>query len=601
MYPKMSIVSSIGSPINNFSFIIKDQYYHSIRVYSIDLEVFYVILSIILNIKLLLIVPVLIGFTYCSTTPSEIDSTGRDISNSVDRDVAILETIRLMVEDGSLSSLGQAMILLENGSVGKTEQGEVLKFVATSLLQLVYPYYENLNTPVVSLKSGMLSEIVANVGEGDIIDIPNDEVNFFTLLLSSTASLFTNSDAVVNRSLEILDTIYSSESISFLPIYIKAYLLEQQELFREALDGYYKALELDDKSYPAKLGIIRILVKNGEYKKALSLMEELYGLYKHHIEITYIFVDILVGSNELERATFLVTNSLALNPNDMTMTLKYADILRMQGQITRSLHLLKVIESVMGRSKESVRVRGAILINGGDYKQASELLKDALNDYPDDQGLRALYGALLLITGNKGEGRAYMEGSLELNPYSLGSLRLLIEEAISLEEWTRAARFIEKLLVRDDSDIYLRYGIEIYQNLGNITKVLDYNSKIIDEGQPLLSDYTFYIDLLLRERKVKKSLEVAGTWIKKSSSPVERSHFYYLKSLAQLDTEEKLDSLHQALFENLQNLDAIIAISDLYYKLGEKRKSYRYLKQASILAEYDEPIRDRIRKLEKEL
>ena len=554
-----------------------------------------------MNIKLLLIVPVIMGFTYCSTTPSEIDLADTDISYSVDQDAAVLETTRLMVEDGSLSSLSQAMILLENESAGTTEQGEVLKFVAASLLQLVYPYSEDSNIRVLSPKSGMLAEIVDNAGEGNIIDIPNEDVSFFTLLLSSTAALFTKSDAVIDRSLEILDAIYSSESISFLPVYIRSYLFEQQKLFSEALDGYYEARELDEKSYPAQLGIIRILIRNEEYREALPLAESLQGMYGQHPEVAYLLIDTLIGSNDFDRALLSVTDSLAADPDDMTMTLKYADILQKRGHNIKALRILRVIESVAGQSEDSVRIRASILINEKDYIQAAALLEDALDDYPDDPGLRALYGSILLITGNEGEGRVYLEGSLEANPDSLGSLRLLTEEAISSENWTRAAGLVEKLLVKEDSDIYLRYAIEIYQNLGDYTKVFDYNSRIINEGQPLPSDYTIYIDLLLRDGNVKASLKIADRWIKISSSPVERSHFYYLKSLAQVDTRDKLDSLRQSLFENLQNLDAILAIADAYYKLGEKRKSYRYLKQALIMAPDDENIRERLRKLEKEL
>jgi tetratricopeptide (TPR) repeat protein len=100
---------------------------------------------------------------------------------------------------------------------------------------------------------------------------------------------------------------------------------------------------------------------------------------------------------------------------------------------------------------------------------------------------------------------------------------------------------------------------------------------------------------------VKSALDILDKWIKISRSPVERSYFYYLRSLAQVDIREKLDSLRQSLFENLQNLDAIIAIADAYYNLGEKRKSYRYLKQALIMVPDDELIRERLRKLEKEL
>ncbi len=541
------------------------------------------------------------GFTYCSTTPSVTGSSDTDISYSVDQEAAVLESVRNMIEDGSLSSLEKAVHLLENESAGTTEQGEVLKFIAASLLQLVYPYSEASNIRAASPKSGMLAAIVESAGEGSIIDIPNEDVSFFSLLLSSTAALFTEADAVIDRSLEILDTLYSSGSISFLPVYIRSYLFEKQKLFSKALDGYYEGEKLDGESYPARLGIVRILLMNGEYKEALVFAEKLFSVYGQHIEVLYLYIDILIGSNKLEKALLLVTDFLAVNPDDMIMTLKYADILQKRGQNAKAIRMLKVIESIAGSSKDSVRIRGSILINEKNYSQAAALLKDALDDYPDDSGLRALYGSILLITGDEGEGRIYLEGSLEANPDSLGSLVLLTEEAISAEDWIRATDLVEKLLAKDDSDASLRYAVKIYQNLGDLSKVFDFSTRIIEEGQPLFSDYTVYIDLLLRDGKVKASLEMADRWLKASSSPVERSHFYYLKSLAQADTREKLDSLRQSLFENLQNLDAIMAIADAYYDLGEKRKSYRYLKQALIMAPDDNRIRERLRKLEMEL
>ncbi len=541
------------------------------------------------------------GFTYCSTSPADIGSTDTDISYSVDHEASVLETARVMVEDGSLSSLGQVIVLLEDESAGNTEQGEVIKFVAASLLQMVYPYSEASNIQISGPKSGMLTSIVENAKKGIIIDIPNKDVSFFTLLLSSTAALFTDSDAVINRSLEILDTIYTSEPVSFLPIYIRSYLFEKQKSFTKALDGYYEARKLDEKSYPAGMGIVRILNRNEEYRKAFSLIDKIYELYGDNTEVLYLYIDTLIGCNKLEKAFLLVSDSLAVNPDDMIMTIKYADILQKRGQNTQALRMLKVIESVAGQSKDSVRIHSSVLIDEKNYKQAAALLVDALEDYPNDPELRVLYAGLLLLTGNEGEGRIYLEGNLEANPDNLGSLVLLTKEAMSAEDWVRAAEFVEKVLEKDSSDPYLRYAMEIYQNLGNYSKVFNFSTRIIEEGQPLYSDYTAYINLLLREDNVKASLKIIDRWIGASSSPVEKSHFYYLKSIAQTDIAAKLDSLRQSLFENLQNLDAIIAIADAYYKLGEKRKSYRYLKQALIIAPDNDYIRVRLRKLEREL
>lgn len=555
-----------------------------------------------MNKKLLLLFPVLLGLTFCSTTPSSDNSTNQtDISVSIDHDVIILENIRLLVEDGSLSSLSQALFLLETENVGESEQGEYLKFVAGSLLKLVFPFSEESNTRIINPKSGMQAEIVKKAGEGEILEIPNKDVSFFTLLLSSTAALYTNSEAVMERSIEILETIYSSDSKSYLLIYIRSFLFEKQHLYNQAFVGYSESLKNDPFSYPSEMGAIRILIRNGEYKKALKHIENIQSKYNDYVELSYLVIDSFIGNNDLEKAFVLISDLLSENPDDIVLTLKYADILQKQGQNSRAVNILNSIEATNGVSLLSVRIRASILVNEGEYVEALGFLKKAMENYQEDPELRNLYGNILLLTGKEGEGREYLENSLLLNPDSLESLRLLTEEAITSESWIRAVEFIEELLEKEGSDKYLRYAVEIYYNLGNNIKAIEYNLKIINNGKPLHLDYYNYVDMFLADGKTSLVTENVDKWIKKSNSSIDKSYFYYLKSLALVDPYAKLDVLRQALFENLQNLEAIIAISDAYYNLDEKRNSYRYLKQALILVPGDEFIKEKIRKLEREL
>jgi tetratricopeptide (TPR) repeat protein len=552
--------------------------------------------------KYLLIIPIIIGLTYCTTSPSlNNNSSLTDISNSVDQDALALENIRMLIEDASLFSLHEALKQLEVESVGLTEQGEYYKFIAVSLLKLIFPYSEKTNIRVINPKSGMYTEIVNKAEEGAIIEIANEDVSFFTLVLSSTAALYTKSDAVMAKSLDILESIYSPDSMSFLPVYIRSFIFEKQNLFSDAFNGYIESLKIDSSSYVSEMGVIRILIRNGEFRKALSQLEKIQELYGQYSEIRYLHLDALIGNNELEKALILVSESLAANPDDILLTLKYADILQRQGQNSRALYMINSIESNVGESSASVRIRASILVNEKEYSQAIILLEKAVKKYSDDSEFRDLFGHLLLIAGKEGEGRVYLEDSLEINPDSLESLRLLTEEAIASKSWIRASEFVEKLLVKEIIDIYLRYAVIIYHNRDNNNIAVEYNLKIINEGQPLQEDYLSLINMLIEDGDSADAFDIVNRWIERSKSSSDRSYFYYLKSLVLNDPQAKLEILRKALFENLQNLDAIIAISDVYYILGEKRNSYRYLKQALILVPEDEPIKEKLRKLEKEL
>lgn len=541
------------------------------------------------------------GITFCATSPQSNNSDKTDISITVDHDTIILETVRLLIEDGSLTSLMKAIHLLETEKFGNTEQGEYQKFIAGSLLQLVFPFTDRSNIRIISPKSGMLTQIVEKALTGEIIEIPNDEVNFFTLLLSSTAALYTESEAVIEKSLDILTTIYQTDSDSYLPIYIRSFLFEKQNNYKQAYEGYIKALDKDSFSYPSELGIIRILIHNGDYGNALLHLEKIQKLYGQNQELKYLFIDSLIGNNNLDKALSIVSEALVMNPDDSAMKLKYADIMHLQGEDSRAMYLLGTIESVVGESSESIRIRASILIEDGKYDEAYYLIDKAVNKFPENSVLREFYGRILLLKGQEGEGREYLENNLLSNPDSLGSLQLLTEEAIESKSWVRASEFIHKILERNKSDIYLRYAVEIYKNLGNNKKALEYNFQIINIGKPIYSDFHSAVILLLEDGKSKEAGSFIDDWVESSSNSKDKSYYYYLKSLVLPNIQDKLDILRQSLFENLQNFDSILAISDVYYMMGEKRSSYRYLKQALILDSENEYVKEKLRTLEKEL
>ena len=552
--------------------------------------------------KILLIIPIILGLTYCTSTQLPDGKTDSiDIENSIDTQALTLESIRLLVEDGSLSSLNEAINLIEDGNVRNTEKGSFYKIIILSLIKLVYPYSANAGITVNYPKNGILAELVEKAGKGEILDISKQKVDFFTLLLESTSALHTESEVVIIQSLDILDTIYNSDSNLFLPIFIKAYIKEKNKEYNEALKGYKKALEIDSFSYPAELGIIRILIRNSEFNLALKHINNIIKLYDKEPIVQYLYIDALIGNNQLIDAANIVSSYLVINPDNIELTLRYADILQREGKNSQASHLIQAIESISDNTPYSFFIKASIMFNNKNYSNAYSLLKVAVDEFPENIKLRNLYAKVLLVTGKTEAGREYLEDSFKINPSGLGSLRLLIEEAISSKDWNRAEGYIKKLLTNDNSDSSLRYAVLIYMNLKDNLKALVYNSKILERGHALHPDYLISTTLLIENGKRLKALKEIESWLEKSENSDDKSYFYYLRSLAQTNSQEKLDSLRQSLFENLQNLDAILAIADVYYNLNEKRSSYRYLKQALIISGNNKVIKEKLRKLEKEM
>ena len=78
-------------------------------------------------------------------------------------------------------------------------------------------------------------------------------------------------------------------------------------------------------------------------------------------------------------------------------------------------------------------------------------------------------------------------------------------------------------------------------------------------------------------------MRIIETQLPIEKDAVKKSELYYLKSLVSDSEDEKLQALRSALFEDLQNIEALMGITRLYLETGDIRKAFRYIKQAAAL------------------
>jgi Tfp pilus assembly protein PilF len=63
-----------------------------------------------------------------------------------------------------------------------------------------------------------------------------------------------------------------------------------------------------------------------------------------------------------------------------------------------------------------------------------------------------------------------------------------------------------------------------------------------------------------------------------------KSLYYYLRSRLHTNQDDALGDLRSSLFEDPRNLDAIIAMFEIYHNRREERRAVYYLKQALAIA-----------------
>ncbi len=523
------------------------------------------------------------------------------ISSVVNESARNLEKSKNLIETGMLDSLVAARKILSSGNLRNTEQGKELDYIAYSFMTLVYPYYNQHQTSAIPLKSSIFPVLTAAVKSGHVPDISEKNTTFFTLMFSAAAVFYSTASDVLDRCHDIAVQLDSFSKNNLYAKLVEAKIFEIRKDSKKSFSLYAEIAAHDSDCYPAQMGIARIYIQRKDYSSAIKILELLHGKYPGGKDISSLLVESYLDKGDREKANTLLEDVLVRDPGDVDLALQRARLLLLSGQIEQAGKLVAIFESEKGETRKSITLRVLLLMQEGFLQKAEILLKKGLSTYPEALSLQVAYGKLLLKTGQFGLAESYLKKKIKTSKNDPDLLRLLVLSYIKERKWEKASPLIAILLRLDSSKDILRYAVEIYYNEGETEKALEYNKKLVFGMHPDMEDYFYRVVLLVRKNKRKEALDECKQWFSTAEKPEKRSLFYYYMSLCVDNPVQKKEYLQKALFENLQNLQALFALSSLYEKQGEYRKAYRYLKQASIIDPEDRKIKDLLRKLEKNL
>ncbi len=542
------------------------------------------------------------GLAGCAST-SKTDMAVQDVkaASPLDDKARILEQGKSLIESGMLHSLAKARNLLAENNLGNTEQGKELDYIAYRLMVLVYPYYNQSAAPAVPLKSSSYPHIADMIESGKIPEITEENTTFFTLLFSAAAVFYSNSPEIIERSHEIAVQLNTFSRDNLYAKLIEGKVYELKGEWKRSFDFYSQVVNTEADCYPAKIGIARYYVEKKEYSSAIPLLEKLNTLYPEGKDISSLLVESYLDTGEIYKANELLEDVLSRDPTDVDLALKRARLLLLSGQLEQAGKLITVYETEKGATGESINLRANIFIRKRQYGKAEKIIKSGLNNFPRNLSLQITFANLLIITNRFDAAEIYLKEQLNGNKNDPDLVKLLMISYIKQKMWKKASSLLEVLLTSDASDVILRYAVEVYFNLGITDKALQYNKKLILGKKPAIEDYSYRVILLLGQSKKGEALQELSKWILSVQPSAEKSVLYYLMSLCTTNNEKQKEYLQKALFENLHNLKALLALADLYEQQGEYRKAYRYLKQASLINPEDSDVKARLQKVEKNL
>ncbi|AEJ19976.1 tetratricopeptide repeat protein [Gracilinema caldarium] len=542
----------------------------------------------------------------CKSAPVRtIDETPieRKSEKSEEKPLSLADEIRGLIELGTPPSLQRALDLLRNRDVADTELGRTLSSVALAFYKSVYPALvielPQIDAPVTSV----YIRIIKEAEKGMYTPAPASSEDFFELLLPFIALLNEKRTERLAAAIPDLDRAMAINSKSILPYYFKGIVLERTGQREQAFSLYSKAYELSADCYPAALALARLLSVKQQNVDAINLLTELLSRYPENWAIKRDLAMLYYQTENWSRAEPALAELLQKDPKDKDVLLMRAKVLIEQKKYLQAAPLLDAYGMMDNSNATYLYLRARIQAEGFRNRDAALIfLRSILRNSPSDMDA-TIYLARLLIESEREVEQKEGIGMLELllrdiktntheiqnSVISTNILELAVIVAIRQQNWAQAQVYNNQLIDNRRSTTDLANAVLIQQGLKKYDQALLFARELYDRDPVNEQNTLTYVLALINAGKKEDARLIIDAKITSVSSSTLKSSYYYLRSKLKTDEESILNDLRSSLFEDPRNLDALIAMLEVYHRRKDERRAVYYLKQALSLSP-DNPI-----------
>ncbi len=556
------------------------------------------------------------------------------------------EGIEKAILRGDPASLDAADLLISKSRQLSVSELGALKAVAAAFREAIYPdtVLAGLGSGVegsgklpsetgsILAAPGGLSVSVSSAPNG--VGIPGSPLQaasaykVLSPLLSATLAclpLF-GSDATMysGMALEAAANLDAAGMVSVLPGLFRGKVAEIRADYRGASEQYRAALAAFPNAWPAALGLARCELSLSHYPEAAAVIDALDPETDTIPQVLSLGAMVLHANGRLSEAFVQATRFLEFLPGDPTSRLIRAHYLAESGEYQIALGILANLPKPESSSRLYFELRSLVAQGMKNLEEMLSWARKGLDAYPDDPGLLVLAAKALFSGPESGfsQAESYARRALSVlgvaNPTSgpedtpsrdltgplLEAAGLKVTRVPSpLEEarLAKAGREASRLLIVastlgnnwNDAFSYMdlagqlsvdrKTQASILRNTGRIQDALAYSQAWYKEESGSEDALEAYLRALLISGKSEEAGNLVSSLPAAGTSSRLGSYLLYLKGRMALSEDEALRCYRAALFEQADDVDALVALSEIHLRLNEPERASFYFSQAALL------------------
>ncbi len=277
-----------------------------------------------------------------------------------------------------------------------------------------------------------------------------------------------------------------------------------------------------------------------------------------------------------------------------------AHILIEQNNFTQANAPLDAYASINPNNRLYLFLRARLQAEGNRNRDSAlNYLRSIFRNNPDDEEA-VIYAAGLLMesqrAGDQEEGRALLDRLRQMSGSSITVLSLSLRDAVRRENWREAQGYLNRILPvrRTDQDLQDAYNVE--RGLNNNARALAFARELYERDTSKNDYIAVYISALIDNGRKEEASRLLESRIAAAGGGADKSRYFFLRSRIQTNEEAALGDLRSSLFEDPRNLDALIAMFEIYHRRREERRAVHYLRQALAIS----PDNPRLKRYETE-
>jgi len=505
---------------------------------------------------------------------------------------SLSEEIRSLTESGVLASMLQAIELIRTRDLSASEFGRAISGINAVLIRFVYP--DSLTRlPVVDLpQTSNYTRIIREAERGNYTR-PLAESNDFLEHILPFLAFNQVSEELYSTILIDLEKAGHLRSGSVLPPYFKGLVYEQINNYQEALASYNQAFNISGSFYPAQIGIARVTRLLNNSQSSVEILSDLIITHPDSSEIKRELALSYFYNGDWSRALPAIDDILRVEPRNGEFLLMRAQIFLSQGNFSQANAALDNYAAINTTNRDYLFMRARVQIEGNRNRDSAlNYLRSLLRINSNDiEALIYTVGLLMESqrASDQAEGRELLTRLQQLSGSSIEVLSLSLREAVRRENWQEAQRYLNSILAvrRTAPDLVNGYYIE--RGLGNNARALTFARELYERDASNNENTVIYISALIDNGQNAEASRLIESRLNSVTNAQLKSRFFFLRSRLRAHTDDALSDLRSSLFEDPRNLDAIIAMFEIYHNNREERRAVYYLRQALAIAP-DHPL-----------